>query len=770
MPRPHSVPGTWLLLLGILFLGFGYRALGQKIDEFDMGDANKKTTKAAPSTDAREISDRSQKTRSKGSAVISQVTASSKDNKAVVSIRGENLPKPFITKVSSNKLLIKFANAELEIPSEVKGDNQVVKKIRSSMHPGKTAWIVLDVSQVRTWDVSKSSSGYLIGLNSPADAAKDDTEKESLSIPLKEGSTEKGLFSRLTDASIKPLDKGIKIVFTSDVPSKYSIRKLSRPEKLVVRFRDTKLDVAEKLRKYKSNDLELQKGGLLQLEMRQIGPTFSPISEIILSVVPGTLHKIDRDLNQVVLTIFSPFSQEEKIAKKGNINQLVSLDVENADLNIVIKTLAAECGFDLDLAGGGTLAGNVSERLKDVPLKTALATLLAPFAYMYEVQGNTLRVGSEARLVATKILLPHITELISPAGGMTIDQLNAFVKFILPPTNAALVTMDTTRNVIIVNGTASDVEQYKKAIRDLKLDEGSGGDRITRVVKLNYAVPAEMSVILEKYLTPIGKVQIDARNNNLVIWESASNMGVLLELIKEIDVRSPQVLIESSIVEISDEKDLDLGIRWSADRVIGDPTIAASFYHSGPAGSGSLSFGTVKNGMNLSATLDALEVQKKGNVISRPRIATMSGVEAVINTVENVIIASSTSTLSNGVYQVTTTYSQLGLPIRLQVTPRITDDGRITTKIDAKITSQSGPAAQGAPPPTNEQTATTTITTKNGETIVIGGLVREIVTDKMEGIPLLSSLPILGALFQSHSKVSRKVELVIFITPTLLED
>ncbi|MFI5205504.1 MAG: type IV pilus secretin PilQ, partial [Candidatus Paceibacterales bacterium] len=101
----------------------------------------------------------------------------------------------------------------------------------------------------------------------------------------------------------------------------------------------------------------------------------------------------------------------------------------------------------------------------------------------------------------------------------------------------------------------------------------------------------------------------------------------------------------------------------------------------------------------------------------------------------------------------------------------ITDDGRITTIINASITSQTGSAqGQGAPPPTSVQTATTTITTKNGETIVIGGLVRELAQDTINGIPLLSSLPIIGTLFQEHEKTNRKVELVIFITPTLLED
>jgi type II secretory pathway component GspD/PulD (secretin) len=152
-------------------------------------------------------------------------------------------------------------------------------------------------------------------------------------------------------------------------------------------------------------------------------------------------------------------------------------------------------------------------------------------------------------------------------------------------------------------------------------------------------------------------------------------------------------------------------------------------------------------------------------------VATQNGHPAEIQETENVIIQQQTQTsVPNVGIQITTTFQQLGLPIDLKVTPRITDDGRITTDINASITSQSGPAPANGPPPTNVQTATTKLTTKNGETIVIGGLVREVATDQVNGVPLLSSIPILGTLFQDHEKVNRKEELIIFITPTILED
>jgi type II secretory pathway component GspD/PulD (secretin) len=251
-------------------------------------------------------------------------------------------------------------------------------------------------------------------------------------------------------------------------------------------------------------------------------------------------------------------------------------------------------------------------------------------------------------------------------------------------------------------------------------------------------------------------------------------MGVLLELIKEIDIRPPQVLIESNIVEVSNENDLNLGVNWNANSTNGDPILTGAVNlppTSALALPGAFTFGTIKSGFNVSATLNALETKKHGKVISRPRIATASGVQANITTTQNVLFQTEQDTIGlGGVVTRNFLATTLPLPINLTVTPRITDDGRITTVVNIQVTSVSGPAVGALPPPTSIQTATTTITTKNGETIVIGGLVRDVAQDTTNGIPILSSLPIIGTLFQEKDKTISKEELVIFITPTLLED
>jgi type II secretory pathway component GspD/PulD (secretin) len=719
-------------------------------------------------------------------SIITSVTIGDLESGSKISIQGENLSSPGSKKISNNKILLIFKNTKLNIPKKIIGTASFVTDIRSSAHK-TAAWIVIDDSGEVDYSVEASGSGFLVMIKAKAsqilntsatgvtssEVTNDAVASANNDQESEEKTGDNKMFSRLIDASIRPLDKSMKFVLTLDGSVKYSIRKLSTPEKLVIRLFDTRLDVPVNEQNSKADADLLEKSGFVSMDLRQIGQHFSPISEAIMTIEPGTVYQVDRNLNQIVITLTAPPVVEKEEQKTGNLDQLISLELEGADMTAVLKTLGDEAGFDVDLSSG-PVTGLVNEKFKNMPLKNVLAILLAPGNYAYEVQGNTLRIGTQATLSSTKKILPQVTEIIQPAGGMLPAQLDTLVRSILNPINASTSTVDPVRNVLIVHGTVSDIEEYKQAMRDLKLDSGEDTNRITRVVKLNYADPAQMITILTPYLTPLGKVQEDPRTDDLVIWEIPANMGVLLELVKEIDVKEPQVLIEANLVEVSNEKDLNIGINWGVNKAQGD-TISSSANllptNLNFATPPSFTFGTVKDDMSISAEIEALETKKEGKIISRPRIATASGVAAEIDSVDTVIVQTVQNVLvPGGTSQQTITYSTVPLPINLKVTPRIAEDGKITTQMAVTVTSISGVALPTQPPPTTTEDATTTVTTKNGETIVIGGLVRDVLQNEVDGVPLLSDLPIIGTLFQTKSISHQKAELVIFITPTLIED
>ncbi len=778
---------TYHFILGVLIFMMSVCSIAAADNmTFDM---NKNSSPQSTPTVTAKTTD----TPAENAKVINKIDVS-KDG-AALSFRGTDLVTP-TAKNQKTKIVLIFENTKLAIPKTIAGAG-VIKDIRSSIH-GTSAWVVIDEDGIKTFDFAETPSGLNMSLTTggvavPADttlakapAATADNSASAQAIVDKSASSldstgadsgafDKKIFSRLIDASLRPVDGSLKIVLTADSPAKYTVRKLSTPEKLVVRFINTHLDVPANEQKIQSDANLTAKSGLLSLEIRQIGQGFAPISEAILTIVPGTNYQIERNLNQIVINLTPPPVVEKPVEKTGNLNQLISAELESADLGAVVRTLADESGFDVDMSSA-PVTGLVTEKFKNVPLKDVLAVILAPGNYVYEVQGNILRIGTQATLSATKKILPQITDVIQPAGGMTPAQLDTLVRPILSTSNASSSVVDTTRNVLIVHGTVSDVEEYKQVMRDLKLEPGEDTNRITRVVKLNYADPAQLAVILTTYLTPLGHVQVDPRTEDLIIWEVPENMGVLLELIKEIDVKAPQVLIEANLIQVSDEKDLNIGINWTINKSTGDtinstaqmlPTNLNGNVTAAPQ----FTFGTVKDNTSIQAEIQALETKKKGKIISRPRIATASGVPAEIDTIQNVIVQTVQNTFVQGVGQnQTITFSQVPVPINLKVTPRITDDGRITTQMAVTVTSITGAAAVGSPPPTSVEEAQTTITTKNGETIVIGGLVQETITDEEDGVPLLEDLPIIGSLFQSKDHVHQKQELIIFVTPTLIED
>jgi type IV pilus secretin PilQ/predicted competence protein len=699
-------------------------------------------------------------------------------------VKGKNLSSPKVSTLDDGRILLVFKNSGLAKPPSSASGSGLIKGVRWASH-GKDAHVVLLAESGVHGTVEKIEGGYsfVYGKDASkanvAEATKPKIEKTVTvtAVRTEPTKTEEAPVvappSRLIGQALKPMENGWKIILTMDSPARYKVLKLTGPDRVLVHFSNTKMDLSDKDVRQKLEGAKAK--GLLQLESRQYMQKPQPIAEVALTLAPGASFQVDRDANQVVLIVTNVPVVEKSTAKAGNLNQLVTVDVDTADIKTVLKSLGQEAGYDTDISD--VVAGTVNQHLKDVPLRTALAVLLTPGGYQYEVQGNLLRVGSATYLLASKSLMPHVTDIIS-VGSMTPMQLDTLVRSILPATNASKSSMDSNRNVVVLNGTPGDISEYKGAMRDLKLDS-SEADRITRVVKLNYADPAITRDLLKPYLTPMGNAQVDIRSQSVVLWESASNMGVLLELIKEIDVPLQQVLIESTIVEVNIEKLSQVGVDWTASRS-GDPSITGSLYQ--PAGTaagltdpGTLAFGTLKSGFNINATLSALESHSNGKIISRPKIATSNGQAAMIQTVENVVYITASTTVNNGTTTTTYASATVALPIVLNVTPRITDDGRITSNIAVTITSETvAPVAIGggttSQPETTTQQAQTTVTVKNGETIVIGGLVRDTVQETIKRVPLLGSLPILGTLFRNTSKDNKKVELIIFITPTLLEN
>jgi type II secretory pathway component GspD/PulD (secretin) len=306
--------------------------------------------------------------------------------------------------------------------------------------------------------------------------------------------------------------------------------------------------------------------------------------------------------------------------------------------------------------------------------------------------------------------------------------------------------------------------------------------------------PASTAGVGGSLISPATKIIADENLNLLVVLALPEDYEVIKEAVRKVDIIPRQVVIEGLIAEVNLTDDLSLGISWALQfnpgylkgvlgAVGGDvgfnmpgATPAASTTTTSSAGSGSFSYvGTV--GRNFTAVIDALASQSKAKLLAAPRILVSDNKEASIQVGEQVPISTSTTSTPSVVGTAPTTTSTIqykDVGIILKVKPRINEGGLVSLEITQEISSYSlqNVSASGA---TNEKgivvsktEAKTSLVVQSGQTIMIGGLIREDVGDAKSGIPLLSKIPILGYLFGNTTITNHRKELIILLTPRVV--
>ncbi len=320
--------------------------------------------------------------------------------------------------------------------------------------------------------------------------------------------------------------------------------------------------------------------------------------------------------------------------------------------------------------------------------------------------------------------------------------------------------------------------------------EQSLGVTQTGVFGVNYAKAAELTPLLTSLLSAQGKMQADARTNSIIVTDISDNIKKVVDMIKVLDVPTPQVMIEAQIVSVNKDAFKDLGVTWNLtknwtdtgqnpnlDTIDGVETVLGKGGAINTEGvgvpapaAGVITLGKVFHKGNewssLNATLAAMETKGKGKILSSPKIATLNNQEATILAGKKVAYVSATNVTTGGSTQ---TVSFVDVGVNLRVTPSINLDKKITMKIHAEVSSIGNVDVNAkVPPPISTRSADTNILAADGETLVIGGLIDEQSTESLSKVPFIGEIPIIGALFSHKSNVSTKTELLVFITPHIM--
>ena len=273
----------------------------------------------------------------------------------------------------------------------------------------------------------------------------------------------------------------------------------------------------------------------------------------------------------------------------------------------------------------------------------------------------------------------------------------------------------------------------------------------------------------------VGQVQViaDPTTNSLIVVGTPANTDIVKQIVDQLDKIPQQVMIETLIVEASLDAEDKLGVEWNfvQDHAFGNKNTTGtgsinfpSQPTQGAAGSG---FTYTIAGKDFSAFVNALKTDQKFQILSAPRIFTSNNTEAQINISQQVPYVLSQQTDTNG--NVIFNYAFQDVGIVLDVTPRISANGVVTMDVTQTANDLQGFTSFNAPI-VNQREADTTVSVNDGETIVLGGIMRTSVTATVNKIPILGDIPILGNLFKTTDRDKQKTELLVFLTPHIVKD
>lgn len=419
----------------------------------------------------------------------------------------------------------------------------------------------------------------------------------------------------------------------------------------------------------------------------------------------------------------------------------------------------------------------------NIPKSNSVEDILANLT----LSGPKKYIGKRISINVKEIPVPDLLNMIADTSGFNIIIDQEISK--LPPLSLTLTNVpwdqaldtimslsklvaDKNANILIMKTLAQASREKEEELKNEKLKQGLE-PLVTRVFLINYAALVDMERIVKDYLTPErSRMQMDERTNSLIVKDTVESIERIKKIIETLDTQTPQILIESKIVEANDNFQQNFGLQ-NGLTVGYDPVRDASTTPAGPgfsfntAGTNVVlgSIAVYKRLVGLDFKLQLLESESKGRIISTPRVVTQNKKQATITSTNQTSFRAATVAVG----AVTQTFNSIAANLTLNVTPQVTNDGAISLTINLQKSSFGLRPSADAPPNLNSRNLVTNVLVDNGSTIVIGGLYQTDSLETVSGIPYLKDLPLVGWLFRTPKNlVLSKNELIIFITPRII--
>ena len=396
----------------------------------------------------------------------------------------------------------------------------------------------------------------------------------------------------------------------------------------------------------------------------------------------------------------------------------VSFNFQNANVSDVIRMIAKVS--DMNVLIGSNVKGTVTMKMKDVPLKNILSLILEAYG-----------LG-----------------MIKKDGIYYINS----------------------------TGTIATVVSSEKKARAIS------EHKVTRLVPVNYVSASGLMAKVKSVLSSQGRVVYDKSLHSLLITDIPNRVARAVRLVKMLDKRTPEVEIIAKMVEVQKNYSNQLGINWNGSYLGAAPASSNAAvtpnYFSGqttgnPAGPGlsptlttaaaanTFTVGILNSYASINATLEALESLSRAKSIASPKVVVLNNQTATIEKGQTLYLPGVAGVGATAAPQAITAQ------ISLQITPHIMANGNVKLVINSSNNTVAPPVS-GAQATLDTESANSTVIIKNGQTVVIGGVYQMSKTVSNSGVPGLMSIPLLGWLFKTRSVSYSKDELMIFITPRII--
>lgn len=334
--------------------------------------------------------------------------------------------------------------------------------------------------------------------------------------------------------------------------------------------------------------------------------------------------------------------------------------------------------------------------------------------------------------------------------------------------------------VLVVSSRSKYLSEAEKWIRDLDKTAG-GSTRRPVVYSLQNRSAVDLAPILSEMLQDVtqeegapvegsARVVADDTKNAIIVWGNDTEQESFSKLIQSLDTTPVQVLLEATIAEVKLNDELNFGLRWFFEK--GDVRGTFSDASNGAIASTFPGLSFMFQGSSSAVALNALASVTDVNVISSPSLLVLDNQEARLQIGDQVPIATQQvrdTTDANAPIVNTISFKDTG--IILTVRPRVSSSGQVVLDIEQEVSSVSETKTSGIDSPTiSQRKIKTSVVISDGQTIALGGLIQDSNNRSTSGVPGVSKVPVLGALFRSRKNTVRKTELLVLITPRVIRN